>query len=760
MSNVFGSCLDKHATWEVVDGQVTFTSNVEGQDPVTLCLDPVKGASINGEPVEVIDGVLQLPTDMFGEGVISADGNTYTLTLPGQDPVDICLNPVKGATLNGEAVTVEEGILILEDMFGSGVVSADGSTYTITLPGQAPVDICLNPVKSVNGVAPDADGAVLLPSSTTVAEPEGFHTITTDDGVATEVCLDPVKTVTTVDANGDVIDGPNAPDADGNASAVGSIATPSADGTQHEILTSDGVITPVCLNPVKSVNGLEPDADGAVVVPSSTTVPAPEGFHTITTDDGVATEVCLVPVKSVNGVTPDAEGAVIIQQATVVDNADGTGDVTDADGNTCTFLKTIEFPADIRVTGITFAESADGSMHDIILEMSDGTTLNAGPVVDADTFAMVADNGDGTGTVTDPAGNACTFVKGPITQATVVDNGDGTATATDSEGNAAIICLDPVKDVLDADGNSVVTDGVAQLPAISEAAEPVTNVDQADGTTLITDPANDACIVPTSIPVKWDGTAFAKGDTLIQREYNDLTQAGEFIKFIDSGDGCTPAPITDCPDLPRMTVSPCTPNGGGDTYCWDGAAWTRIAVNPSNAAKRFLPNVVGDVTTRLTHQDLIDAGTGDTVISSMSYDFTNTDCVAWLFRAENTANMQHNNIGPGLYAWGVLDGGGSIAYSGSGTAAIDNRDTTGTGFDLYFSGNYDMYTHSQFYKLQPGETMTVTSEALIRVFSAYTGPSAGVPLDSSAVSINNHVMHVEMTRCDEKFDPFGGQGLL
>lgn len=103
MSNIFGSCQDKHTLWttETVDGitTVTFTSNVEGQEPVSICFG-LKGAEIvnpDGEntPIEVIDGVLQLPEDMFGSGEIDVDASTYTLTMPGQDPVVLCTDPLK-----------------------------------------------------------------------------------------------------------------------------------------------------------------------------------------------------------------------------------------------------------------------------------------------------------------------------------------------------------------------------------------------------------------------------------------------------------------------------------------------------------------------------------------------------------------------------------------------------------------------------------------------------------------------------------------
>ena len=76
-------------------------------------------------------------------------------------------------------------------------------------------------------------------------------------------------------------------------------------------------------------------------------------------------------------------------------------------------MKQVDIPADVRVADVQIVESADGSSHSVQLVLSNGTTLNGGPVIDQ--WSTVTDNGDGTGTVTDPNNNSCRFVKGPLT---------------------------------------------------------------------------------------------------------------------------------------------------------------------------------------------------------------------------------------------------------------------------------------------------------------------------------------------------------
>ena len=652
MGSVFGSCGDLFVTWEegLFDASgnsiVRFTS-ADGESTLDLCLDPLKGITVNGVPVEVVDGVVNLE--------------------------------------------------FADDLFGSAVVTAD--TATITFPGQEPFDVCLNPVKTVNGVVPDASGNVELPSSTTVPNADGtVHTITTDDGVPTDVCTDPIKTLVdnedgtwtatsqgglvTLIETGTVVDNGDGSGTvtlpDGSTCdfvkaplppALSSTVVDNGDGTAT-ITQTDGTTKDVlCAGTVSSVadNGdgtaTITQNDGTVKADAvcgvqSNVVDNGDGSATMLQNDGSTCDVVKAPLPPAAASTVvdngDGSGTVTqtdgtsksfvcspLNQAAVVDNGDGTGSVTDSNGNVCTFLKQVDIPADVRVTGITFEESADGSQHNIILQLSDGSVLNAGPVVDA--AATVVDNGDGTGTVTDAAGNACVFAKGPIVippgtvsslvdngdgtwthtsgagtvtvieTGSVVDNGDGTSTITFPDGSTGTYCNDPVKDVVTADGTSVVVNGVATLPAsaapvVSSIVDNADNTfthsdgagndviigtgsvtDNGDGTVALADSEGNTCNAPAQKLVDWVGADFAKDAVVKQREYNDLTQYGEFIKFIDSGDGCIPAAPTECPDIPRYTVDPF-----GRALCWDGVAWTPVGATPGTMADSALINIGSD----------------------------------------------------------------------------------------------------------------------------------------------------------------------
>ena len=131
----FGSCTDLHATWQTGEDvygnpQVTFTSNVEGQEPVSVCLNPLKGALVNGEAPTISNGLLILE-DLFGGGVVSEDGNTYTISFPGQEPQPLCLTPVKEVLDPLGVSVVTNGVAQLSDYLKI-TESEDGSTGTIT----------------------------------------------------------------------------------------------------------------------------------------------------------------------------------------------------------------------------------------------------------------------------------------------------------------------------------------------------------------------------------------------------------------------------------------------------------------------------------------------------------------------------------------------------------------------------------------------------------------------------------------------------
>jgi hypothetical protein len=247
---------------------------------------------------------------------------------------------------------------------------------------------------------------------------------------------------------------------------------------------------------------------------SSTVVDNGNGTATVTQTDG--TQCAVIKAGTVSTVVAGANGTITITQtdgtaatavtgiqSTVTDNGDGTGTVTQNDGTVCTFLKQVDIPADVRVADVQIVESADGSSHSVQLVLSNGTTLNGGPVIDQ--WSTVTDNGDGSGTVEDPTGSACTFAKG--TASTVTDNGDGTGTVTQNDGTVctflkqvdipADVRVADVQIVESADGSShsvqlVLSNGTTLNggPVIDQWS---TVTDNGDGTGTVTDPNNNSC---------------------------------------------------------------------------------------------------------------------------------------------------------------------------------------------------------------------------------------------------------------------------
>ena len=366
-----------------------------------ICLD-AQGQQL---AVSVVNGVATIPfkpvimrcqtSDGDFEPVVFA-GGVYTIPykpvsgidIDGNVIPDLSTKPLVCGVIDGEGVALPtdgNGNVIVEQTSSTAV--SDGVTTTTTHPDGTTHVSCDNPVKSVNGVGPDAVGDVVVGQSTAV-----------DDGVST--------------------------------------TTTHPDGTTHVS----------CNDPVKSVSGPGIDnTDPANPVHSaSSTVAAPEGFHTITTADGVMTAVCLNPLKSINGIAGDINGNVDVADvfSNTVDNGDGTYTTTNSDGSTVTW------------SGDTFATQMDNGDGTVTFTMADGSTVTLclNPV------KSVVQGADGVTTVTWADGTV-----GAINGSTAVSDGV-TTTTTHPDGTIHTSCDNPVKDVLDAAGSSVVVDGVATLP--------------------------------------------------------------------------------------------------------------------------------------------------------------------------------------------------------------------------------------------------------------------------------------------------------
>ena len=185
-----------------------------------------------------------------------------------------------------------------------------------------------------------------------------------------------------------------------------------------------------------------------------TFVTNPDGTVTVTGSDGAVTTV-----GSSNTVA--------------VDNGDGTGTVTNADGSIVNIITSV-------VTN-TFSQDADGN---IVVTPSDGSTPTVLPIVhpdDTDTLfgepviELDADgnptgiitwpvvNADGTATGDTVVQNMAGFISDDLPAPTIaVNNGDGTGSITNPDGTVVPFCAEcPVPNTheLDGDGNLVITSG-------------------------------------------------------------------------------------------------------------------------------------------------------------------------------------------------------------------------------------------------------------------------------------------------------------
>ena len=401
---------------------------------------------------------------------------------------------------------------------GAGVFVYTDETGTST-----PIDICA-------AVAANCNASL-------VVNPDGSFTFTDNGGFVTTVPAAATETVTTLTDNGDGTltyvseDGTVVSvnlGTETNTSFVnnndGTVTYTSEDGTAS-VIDICAIIAANCPAPAESVTTLVANADGsltytnesgvAVTTPAATAettttlVVNPDGSVTYTNEVGAVTTI------------PASVGETT---TTLVDNGDNTLTYTSEDGSAVTF--------DICGCNTTIVDNADGT---ITYTSEDGTAavidicaiVTANCPGAAETVTTLVDNGDGTVTHTSEDGTVTTINLGSETTTTFVANADGSFTYTSEDGTVTTIPASAGETVTtfvsNADGTATYTseDGT-QITVCQTCA---TLVDNANGTAKLTAADGTVCDLPTSIPLKCDGTGFAKGDTYRVLDLPNLTAA-------------------------------------------------------------------------------------------------------------------------------------------------------------------------------------------------------------------------------------------
>ncbi|WP_229732479.1 hypothetical protein [Muriicola marianensis] len=285
-----------------------------------------------------------------------------------------------------------------------------------------------------------------------------------------------------------------------------------------------------------------------------------------------------------------------------MDNADGTYTYTDETGATQTI--------DTNASSNPYDNTASGLVATDVQAAIDEINALAG------TVAMV-DNGDGTYTFTDAAGNNTTISDTSIS--TLVDNADGTYTYTDETGATQTIDTNASSNPYDNTASGLVaTDVQAAIDEINALAGTVAMVDNGDGTYTFTDAAgNNTTISDTSISTlvnNGDATFTYTDETgtpitidLISADANNDIIAGSdgglylnvasvavgetITNIADNGDGTFT--YTNENGTPQtISKSDVTDNGDG-TYTFDNNDGTPVTISTTAATNPYDNTVSG-----------------------------------------------------------------------------------------------------------------------------------------------------------------------
>lgn len=288
--SAFGSCEGPKWTFENGFYCITGIEHCVTGEPLKIpgAPDVVTGVKLGDDPTIYEpdeDGVITLPQseDLFGSGVISEDGTTLTVQFPNMDaPVDICLDPVKGAVLLDDEgnviseVPVVDGILQLPDQSICWGTNDDGLVVVGIKHCQTGEFLVLDYAVSVSGpgVTDDGAGNYTVGQSNFDYDPEtGVITHTSADGTPT------------------------------TAETKHSTTVPSADGTGKIITTDDGNESFSCdrqfkgvrLNDEGEYEAFDQNGDAYDIPINITRAVVSPGGQTVVITDGITGQACTLP---------------------------------------------------------------------------------------------------------------------------------------------------------------------------------------------------------------------------------------------------------------------------------------------------------------------------------------------------------------------------------------------------------------------------------------------------------------------------------
>ena len=468
----------------------------------------------NGGPSVPID-FCQLIVDNCGATIELNPDGSYTITGNDGDsetigPITVTRTFVTGDILPYDATLPDGSTLDAGDPVPASVVITAEELPDGTAASTVSFESCLcplvpdpaNPGQFVPASVDPTTGAPVVAGTQTVVYEPG-HTLTYDVALPDG---------TTLDAGDPVPDGVYLFNEENVAD--GSLVTSTAANICGCPLTPDPA------NPGDFIPAPTDPATGAPVVATTTTVVYEAG-------DGIGYPVVLPDGTTLPTGNPVPDGVVLVNEESVLDGALVTTSsfeicgcpVTPDPANPGDFIPAPTDPATGNpiVATTTTVVYVEGDTLGYDTTLPDGTTLTAGDPVPDDVVIVAEESvldgalvADATfelpkcckvsNVLCDPATDSAVVV--------VIDTGVTPAVATYFEPNGVAWAGDPatLEDCSAGGGGADVTDNT-------------------NGTATVTDGDGDACVFPTSIPVKCDGSDYDKGDTYTPLTKEDVEAA-------------------------------------------------------------------------------------------------------------------------------------------------------------------------------------------------------------------------------------------
>ena len=459
------------AAGNVATASADQTYSVSATGPtISIGVDPI--ATINGAEGSSANPVAITGT-VIGSGGVSVQGDTVTLTVSGNQYTGTVLAngsysiPVPGNVLASAPTDSVHVSVSGADAAGNVATASADQAYTVELTAPA-ITIGIDPIATVNSAEAASSTPIAITGTVSANVPVGDTVTLTINGQNYTGAVQAGGTYS-IGVPGSVLAGATVDSVHATVSttdAAGNVATASADQAYTVELTASAIA--IGVDPIATVNGAEAASSNPVAITGTVSANVPVGDTVTILVDGHTYTGTVQAGGTYNIGVP---GNILAAAST--DSIVASVSTTDAAGNVANASATQTYGVELAAPAITIGISSIATINGAEAASSNpisitGTVSNNVPV--GNTVTILVDGHTYTGTV-QAGGTYSIGVPGNVLAGATVDSVHATVSTTDAAGNVATASADQIYTVeLSASAISIGIDPIATVNGAEAAS--------------------------------------------------------------------------------------------------------------------------------------------------------------------------------------------------------------------------------------------------------------------------------------------------